>query len=330
MRFIEVPLTDAEGAILAHSMALVDGRLRKGVILTGEALDRLRSNGIDRVTVAILEAGDLHEDDAAEQLACAVAGVGLNRSKATTGRVNLSAQTAGIVSVDASRIGWLNAIDPMLTIATVPPWQRVEAGQIVATIKIISYGVAGDRVAAAVAAGDGALSMRPPVLREASLIETSLGSKSLSTKGRDAIAARLTRMDGRLAETCVVPHQTAALSEALRYARGEVVLILTASATSDLFDVAPQALRQAGGTVERFGMPVDPGNLLFIGTLEGKPVIGLPGCARSLALNGADWVLERVLCGVPITSDDIAGMGVGGLLKDIATRPLPRHRIDRK
>ena len=72
-------------------------------------------------------------------------------------------------------------------------------------------------------------------------------------------------------------------------------------------------------------MPVDPGNLLVLGDLRGQPVIGLPGCARSPALNGADWVLERVACGLDITDDDIAGMGVGGLLKEIPLRPQPRE-----
>jgi molybdenum cofactor cytidylyltransferase len=105
---------------------------------------------------------------------------------------------------------------------------------------------------------------------------------------------------------------------------GDMVLILTGSATSDPNDVAPSALRLAGGQVQRFGMPVDPGNLLFLGQLGSRPVIGLPGCARSPALNGADWVLSRVACGLEVSGDDIAGMGVGGLLKEIPTRPQPR------
>jgi molybdenum cofactor cytidylyltransferase len=54
-------------------------------------------------------------------------------------------------------------------------------------------------------------------------------------------------------------------------------------------------------------------------------VIGLPGCARSPALNGADWVLERLACGLALTDDDIAAMGVGGLLKEIPIRPQPRE-----
>ena len=90
-------------------------------------------------------------------------------------------------------------------------------------------------------------------------------------------------------------------------------------------DVAPSAVRLAGGKVTRFGMPVDPGNLLFLGEVGNRPVIGLPGCARSPALNGADWVLERVMCGVPIGDAEISAMGVGGLLKEIPTRPRPRE-----
>jgi molybdenum cofactor cytidylyltransferase len=71
-------------------------------------------------------------------------------------------------------------------------------------------------------------------------------------------------------------------------------------------------------------MPVDPGNLLFVGSLGGRPVVGLPGCARSAALNGADWVLERLAAGLAVTDADIAAMGVGGLLKEIPQRPQPR------
>ena len=101
------------------------------------------------------------------------------------------------------------------------------------------------------------------------------------------------------------------------------MLILTGSATSDTRDTAPEALRRAGGQVERFGIPVDPGNLLFLADISGKPVVGLPGCARSPALNGVDWVLERLSAGIPVTGEDIAAMGVGGLLKEMQGRPQP-------
>ena len=127
-----------------------------------------------------------------------------------------------------------------------------------------------------------------------------------------------------LSDVQIVPHKPKPLSQAISSVGGEVVMILTGSATSDVCDVAPEAVRAAGGQVDRFGMPVDPGNLLFLGSLGARPVIGLPGCARSPALNGADWVLSRVACGIETTGADIAAMGVGGLLKEIPTRPQPR------
>jgi len=71
-------------------------------------------------------------------------------------------------------------------------------------------------------------------------------------------------------------------------------------------------------------MPVDPGNLLLLGRVGRTPAIGLPGCARSPKINGFDWVLQRLCAGVTVTSADITTMGVGGLLKEIPTRPQPR------
>jgi molybdenum cofactor cytidylyltransferase len=63
---------------------------------------------------------------------------------------------------------------------------------------------------------------------------------------------------------------------------------------------------------------------LLIGNVGGHPVLGAPGCARSPKENGFDWVLMRLLAGLPVPREDITGMGVGGLLMEIVTRPQPR------
>ncbi len=166
--------------------------------------------------------------------------------------------------------------------------------------------------------------MRPAALRHAVLIQTTTAEDD-GEKGYHAIQTRLAALNVQLAPKVLVRHRQDEIAAAVTRATGaELILILTASATSDPQDVAPAALRQAGGQVDRFGMPVDPGNLLFLGRLGATPVIGLPGCAKSPALNGADWVMERIICGVPVTSADIAAMGAGGLLKEVAARGRPR------
>ena len=328
MQFGPVPLDQALGAILAHSLALPDGRLRKGCVLGNTEIAALRELGLAQVTVARLGPDDLAEDAAAEALAAALQpGSGLIRSQAFTGRVNLNAPAAGVVRVDAAAVAALNRAHPAITIATLAPLTRVEAGTLVGTVKIIAYGVERAALAQACAAAVGALQFCPVVRRSASLILTEVEGQDdkLALKGQRAVLARLTALGMDLAGVEVVAHDEAALGAAITRAGGDMVLILTGSATSDLYDTAPQALRRAGGKVLRFGMPVDPGNLLFLGQLAARPVVGLPGCARSPALNGADWVLERLACGIAVSSDDIAAMGVGGLLKEIPIRPQLRE-----
>ena len=113
------------------------------------------------------------------------------------------------------------------------------------------------------------------------------------------------------------------LAEALK-AGAELVLIAGASAILDRRDVIPAAVTALGGTIEHFGMPVDPGNLLLMARVGAVPILGLPGCARSPKVNGFDWVLRRVLAGLPVGPEVIRRMGVGGLLTEIPSRPSPR------
>jgi molybdenum cofactor cytidylyltransferase len=326
MRFGAVPLTDAQGAILAHSVALPEGRLRKGSVLSADDLARLRAAGLDEVMVAQLDPDDAVEDDAARQLAQALvpdpASAGLTLSKAFTGRVNLNAVGPGIVAIDPQAIHALNRVHPAITLATLLPLTRVAPGQLAATVKIIAYAVPSDALQTACRVAQAAIRILPVRHANASLILTEVPEMDpkLAQKGRRAVEARLRALGIALVDCITVPHRVADVASALSRAKGSLRLILTGSATSDLHDVAPEGLRAAGGNVQRFGMPVDPGNLLFLGRLGESPVIGLPGCARSPALNGADWVLERLACGLEVTDDDIAAMGVGGLLKEIPQR----------
>ena len=331
MEFGPVATDQAEGAILAHSVMLNGHRLRKGLVLGPADIANLRAAGIAQVIAARPGPDDVPEDTAAARLAAALvpdpAAAGLVRTDPFTGRVNLNAVGPGIVLLDTAAVHALNRIDPAITLATLAPFARVSAGTLVGTVKIITYAVPQAALAQAEAVARRAIRVQPVVRGSAGLLMTDvLGQEDkLIAKGRRAVEARLRALGMDLAGVVTVPHDTHAMARALANLPGEMLLILTGSATSDLFDTAPQALRAAGGTVARFGMPVDPGNLLFHGSLGGRPVIGLPGCARSPALNGADWVLERLACGLALTDDDIAAMGVGGLLKEIPLRPQPRE-----
>lgn len=336
MRFGPVPVTEAAGAVLAHALMAGGRRLRKGAVLQAADAAALAAAGYRHVTVARLDPGDVAENDAAARLAAALArDSGLIAGRAFTGRVNLHAPGAGVVAVDAGAVTALNLVDPGITLATVAPWARAAPGGLAATVKIIPYAVPETALRAAEAHAPGALRFCPVRLARAALIVTEVPGQAdrLADKAVRATDARLRRLGMALADVRRVAHDTAAIATAITDSPGDMVLIMAGSATSDIHDAAPAALVAAGGRVERFGLPVDPGNLLFWGWQDGdagarpmmRPVIGLPGSARSLVASGVDLVLERLACGLPIPPADVAAMGIGGLGREIASRGQPRE-----
>ncbi|MGD0721059.1 MAG: molybdopterin-binding protein [Roseiarcus sp.] len=329
MKFGLVPVAEAVGAIVAHAVRRDGLVLRKGQVVTPEHRSALEAAGVSALIAARLDAGDIGEDEAARRLAARLAGAHLRAEGAFTGRVNLIAERAGLVRVDSDRIARLNGVDESITTATLAPFRAVAPGDMVATVKIIPFAVPGAALDAALAAaGVGVVGVAPFRPLRIGVVSTLLPGLKPSV-----VAKTLRVLEGRLAPAGAgivrekrVPHEPAALARALEEIAGdcEALVIFGASAITDRRDVIPAAIEASGGRIDHFGMPVDPGNLLLLGARGALPIIGAPGCARSPRENGFDWVLQRVLAGVPVTAADIMAMGVGGLLMEIASRPQPR------
>jgi molybdenum cofactor cytidylyltransferase len=325
-----VPVDEAENAILAHGLQLESMTLKKGQIVTAARRRALSEAGVEKIVVARLDPGDVGEDEAARRLAERLAGAHLRREPPFTGRVNLFAQAAGLVVVDAKAINRVNGVDEAITVATLAPFRAVAAGDMAATVKIIPFaapGAALERACAALPAG-GAVSIAPFRPLRFAVASTTLPGLAASVVARTlrTLEARLAPAGASIVAAERVAHEASALAGALERlaAKGDALVIFGASAVADRRDVVPAAIEAIGGRIERFGMPVDPGNLLLLAARGDLPIVGAPGCARSPNENGFDWVLRRILAGAPIAGADIEAMGVGGLLTEIASRPQPR------
>lgn len=337
MKFGPVPTEIAEGAILAHSQPLASGKLPKGHRLTAADLVRLKAEGISSVITCRLDPDDLTENEAAERLATAVKPAALGCSPASTGRVNFYASCNGLFLADKALVDAFNGVDPAITLACLSDRRDVRAGDLVATIKIIPLAVAGASVAAAteILKQGTVFAVQPYRAHQVHLVATQLVSlkTSVMEKTTRVLEARLSASGSSLVSERRVDHRAEDVGEAIRAAlddaRAEsdyppVIIVFGASAVADAEDVIPSAIRLAGGVVEQVGLPVDPGNLLVLGHIDEVPVIGAPGCARSPKENGFDWVLNRILAGHPPDRAEMTGWGVGGLLMEIPSRPLPR------
>ena len=330
MFFGPIQVGEAQGAILAHAVRHGDLVMKKGRVLSVEDCQALAQAGVAKIIGARIGAHDIAEDEAARRAAEALAGTHVRRDTPATGRVNLFAECAGILRVDSVMVDGFNAVDEALTFATLPDFKPVVAGEMIATTKIIPFAVPEELLTHALSGVlRPAISIAPFKPKRVAVISTLLpGLKpSIVTKTVSVLQQRLLKASASLIADVQCAHDEGALSDALAKVmplHPDLVIMFGASAITDRRDVIPAALEGQGGRIVQFGMPVDPGNLLLIGKLNSIDVLGAPGCARSPAENGFDWVLDRLLADVPVTAQDIRRMGVGGLLMEIVQRGHPR------
>lgn len=324
IHFAEFACDDALGIMLAHTLTAGSRKLRKGRVLDADDIAALKLAGIATVSGARLNADDVAENDAAAGIAALLAGDRTEARRPNAGRCNLHATAHGVCVLDPESIIRANAIDEAVAIGTLPPWTVVRKGQVVATVKIIPFGVQRHvmetcRTTLAI----------PPVriapLRphRAALIETGR-EITIDATGRNnsatalATRQRLQNLGSRLALELNCPHDPDAIADHLRQAQAagcDLILISGATSTKDRHDIAPTGIVRAGGEIRRFGLPVEPGNMLLLGQLDDIPIIVLPGCARSRRLNGLDWILHRLLAKLPLDHATFAAMGIGGLIR---------------
>jgi molybdenum cofactor cytidylyltransferase len=330
MKFGPASPTDAIGGVTVHTLRQGSLVLKKGTTIGAAEVEALNKAGVKEVVVVRLEEGDVSEDVAAAGIAQAVTGDGIHVERAFTGRANLFAARAGVLVIDRAAVDRINAVDEAITLATLSAYKPVVEGEMVATVKLIPFGVEAKlRDAAVNAAGRGALRIAPYTIKRVGVVSTLLPglSPKVVEKTLRVTSERLAPAGAAIIAERRVPHDETVLAAAIKelLALGaELVIVFGASAIADRRDVIPAAITEIGGAIEHFGMPVDPGNLLLIGSAGGVPVLGAPGCARSPVENGFDWVLMRLLAGLKVTRAELTGMGVGGLLMEIVTRPQPR------
>ena len=332
MKFGKVPTKNASGSVLAHTTHSKSRTYKKGHTINDEDVSSLLLDDIDEITVATLESYDINENDAASQISKCLAGSNIKVTNAFTGRANLVSEKSGLVIFDHEILHRINLVDQSITVATLQPYDRVEPGQLIATIKIIPLAISKqllERVMEVISSSVPVVSVAPFVKKRIALILTQLsGTKdSVLKKTKANVIQRTSSLGCEDLETVIIPHDENAVASSIETLakKSDIILMSGASAVVDSGDVLPNGLVLAGGKLHHFGMPVDPGNLLFTGTFNETPVIGMPGCARSPQLNGFDWVLWRLVADLEITSEDIMMMGVGGLLKETVNRGQPRE-----
>jgi len=324
MRFGPVPVTEAEGKVLAHNITDPDGRriLRKGKVVDREAVLAIEELGLTSVYVAELDEDDVHEDRAADTIARVLLGPGVTAQTPHTGRVNIHADALGVLRIDPEALTRLNQIEGF-TVATLTTHALVHPGERVATVKVIPYAVPWEAVARAeaLAGAQPIVSVRPiPPQAVGVVLVGSRGAWSNLQEGLGrAIQARLEALGcptTGVALSTMDETELAGVLENRVQSGDQLIVVAGETAIMDLGDLIPRGIRRAGGRIEHLGLAMDPGHLLLLAYLDGVPIVGAPGCVRSPSPDGFHAVLPRLLSGERLTRSDLQALGHGGLLSD--------------
>jgi molybdenum cofactor cytidylyltransferase len=323
MRLTIAPIEQSVGGILVHNVADGEGHkaLPKGHQLTTADIEKLRALGKTVVYVARLEPGDVRENEAVARIGRAVAGENISATQATAGRVNLLATARGVLKLDDATLTRLNSIDGV-TVATLPAHTLVETKRMLATIKTIGLALresALQQVESLASERGSAIWVRALAAARVAVILT--GSDEARQRVQETysepIRARVEELDGQIFSRAYVEEDANAIAEAVSGAMengADCVILAGETSIMDADDITPRGIIAAGGAIELYGAPVEPGNLLLLAYCGKVPIVGAPGCVKSRETNVVDLILPRLLSGERVSRADVIALANGGLL----------------
>lgn len=327
---------DLVGSVLTHDLASAAGNWSKGRRLDAADLTALAGTEPGpEIRVIVLEADELHEDDAAIRLAAAIAGRGLAVRGPNQSRIDLVAAHDGVVHVRIADLERINRIDP-LEVFTVFDGQIVAAGDLVASVKVaphvVSVAVVDAGVRIARSGSRPTVSVAPYIPRRIGVVVKQSVHGPARDRFESSIRAKVEGLGSAIVGIAYVEDTVDAARAALRrftHGAERADLVLTAgSASTDPEDAFFMAIDALGGRLVRRGVPAHPGSMLWLARIGRTAVLGLPTCGAYSKATAVDLLLPRLLSGEPPSERTVATLGHGGILTRSQRYRFPPYARD--
>lgn len=321
-----IPVGEAVGTVLSHDITEIrpgefKGRaFKKGHIVREEDIEHLRRIGKEHLYILEIKDDEMHENDAADAMANALAGVGLKLSgEANEGKINLIAETDGLLKVNREALLRFNMLGEVAC-ATIHSNSVVKKGQLLAGTRAIPLVVKRSIVEEAVKIAedsDNILSVTEIRKPKAGVVIT--GNEVYHGKIKDAfepvIRKKIEAVGGEVAGLHFAPDDAGEIEARIKelIAGGADLIITTGGMSVDPDDVTRFAIRNIGVQELHYGSPVLPGSMFLVAYINNIPILGIPACGMYASITVFDLILPRVLSGERIGRKEIAELGHGGL-----------------
>ena len=330
-----IPVSEAVGMVLGHDVTrIVPGgekgpAFRKGHVIQAGDIPAFLDIGKAHVYALQLTPDRVHEDEAARRIATAAAGPGLRLTSPREGRVNLIAETRGLLKIDTDALTRLNRLG-QIAFATIRANRPVSSGQPVAGTRIIPLVIDGEELCRAEEICRETfplIRIAPFTSRRVGMVTT--GSEIYNGRIRDAfgpvVRKKFEALGSEVFNQILVSDQVEMTVAAIRdlIGQGAEMVVVTGGMSVDPDDQTPASIREAGGTVVTYGAPVFPGAMFMLAHIGDVPVLGLPGCVMYYQTSIFDLVVPRILAGDAIPEELIASLGHGGFCAGCAECRYP-------
>lgn len=320
-----IPVADAVGMVLGHDVTrIIPGKekgpaFKKGHIIREEEIPEFLSMGKENIFVFDMAPGMIHENAAAGRLVRAAAGAGIRLSEPAEGRVNLIAETDGLLKIDVDALKRVNSIG-QIAFSTLHSYQPVRAGQTVAGTRVVPLIIDEKEIVKAEKTCEAIFPMiQVKAFKPCRVGVVTTGSEVYHGRIKDGfgpvVEKNFKALGSRVIRQILVSDDREMTVRAIHelIEGGAEMVMVTGGMSVDPDDQTPASIRDAGGQVISYGAPIFPGAMFMLATIGDVPVAGLPGCVMYYKTSIFDLVIPRLLAGETTTRDDIAAMGHGGL-----------------
>ncbi len=332
---IKVPVKDAVGMILCHDLTqIIRGEFKgcafkKGHVVTEEDIPQLLQMGKENLFVWEKKEGYLHEDEAAQRMASAIAGSGINMSEPTEGKVNLTSAWRGLLKINVQGLTEINSLEQVM-LATLHTDQIVEKNLLIAGTRAIPLQI-DEQI---IKQWEVLAQKYRPIIEVKSLLTMRVGmvvTGSEIYKGRiedkfsPVVEEKIKKLGSYLVKKTNVNDDTQMIAIAIRDMLNEKVdlIVVTGGMSVDPDDLTPAGVVAAGGKIVSYGSPTMPGAMFMVAYIGETPVLGLPGCVMFAKTTVFDLILPRIVAGEIITRRDIVKLGHGGMCSGCSTCRFP-------
>lgn len=320
----EIEVQKAAGTVLAHDLTQIipgeykGAKFKKGHVIREEDIDVLLSMGKKHLYVVEKDDTDVHENDAAYRIASKAAGAGIRLTEPSEGKIELIAETGGLLKVNEELL--IDLIDQdEIMFACIHENIVVEPGQKLAGTRVIPLFVDESIVKQAEGVLDRGTLIEIKPLRKLKVGVVTTGSEVYSGKIEDAFGPVLVKkfnaLGSRVEKQRFADDDEQMIADCIRQLIGEGMDMIgvTGGMSVDPDDRTPSGIKAAGGYIVTYGAPVLPGAMFMLAYIDNVPVVGLPGCVMYSRTSVFDLIVPRLLAGEVITRRDIKKLGHGGL-----------------